>query len=137
MTSTSRVSLTVETNISHSLRAAQVCSMFDAPPEDKCVKVYDFDFPWNSEPWNVGLVVGPSGSGKSTVAKHVWGPIKPLEWTGDGVVDDFDCSVEETSQALGSVGFNTIPAWLRPHRVLSMGEQFRTEMARRIIGTDD
>lgn len=112
--------------------------MFDAPLEAKSVRVYDFDFPWDAEPWNVGLVVGPSGSGKSTVMRHVWGERVPLVWDGDGIVDDFAAySVEDTSTALGSVGLNTIPAWLRPHRVLSMGEQFRAEMARRILSDED
>jgi len=52
-------------------------------------------------------------------------------------VDDFESSisVREVSEACQSVGFNTIPAWLRPFAVLSNGERFRVEMARRILET--
>lgn len=139
MTSPNRISLTVQTEVSQSLRAQQVCSMFDAPPETKCEKKYDIDFPWDAQPWNVGLVVGPSGSGKSTVLKHVWGERPPLKWSGAGIIDDFADrdSVEKIANAIGSVGFSTPPAWLRPHRVLSMGEQFRAEIARRILSDED
>ena len=43
-------------------------------------------------------------------------------WTGS--------SREAVSKALGAVGFNTIPAWLRSFHVLSNGEKFRAEIAR-------
>jgi hypothetical protein len=36
-----------------------------------------------------------------------------------------------------SVGFNTIPAWMRPFAVPSNGEKFRVEMARRLIEAGD
>lgn len=135
----SRISFAVDTDVSHSLRANQVCSMFDAPLEAKCAKAYDLDFPWDEQPWNVGLVVGPSGSGKSTVARHIWGTREPLRWDGAGIVDDFPegMSTEQIANAVNSVGFSTPPAWLRPHRVLSMGEQFRAEVARRMMGDED
>src|SRR5690606_32144857 len=35
--------------------------------------------------------------------------------------------------ACQAVGFNTIPAWLRPFAVLSNGERFRAELARRLV----
>jgi GNAT superfamily N-acetyltransferase len=35
--------------------------------------------------------------------------------------------------ALSAVGLGTVPSWLRPFHVLSMGERFRAEMARIII----
>jgi len=109
--------------------------MFDAPPEEKCEKVYAIDFPYDAEPWNVGLIVGPSGSGKSTVLRHVWGDPPALRWDGAGVVDDFPdgMSVEQISSAISSVGFSSPPAWVRPHRVLSVGEQFRVDIARRLV----
>lgn len=36
-----------------------------------------------------------------------------------------------------AVGFNTIPAWLRPFAVLSNGEKFRVELARRMLEAGD
>ena len=36
-----------------------------------------------------------------------------------------------------AVGFNTIPAWLRPYGVLSNGEKFRVDLARRLLEGGD
>ena len=138
MTST-QVSFTLKTEISQSLRANQVCSMFDAPVAETCERGFDIEFPWNEQPWNVGVVVGPSGSGKSSVLRHVWGESPALRWDAAGLVDDFpeSATTEEISSALSSVGFSTVPAWLRPHRVLSVGEQFRADVARRLMSDAD
>lgn len=40
--------------------------------------------------------------------------------------------MRDVSAACQAVGFNTIPAWLRPYRVLSTGERFRVDLARRL-----
>lgn len=109
--------------------------MFDCPPQEKQRLEWKADLPIESRAWNVGLIVGPSGCGKTTVAKHLW----PREfeyapdWHKPTVIDCFPSDVEETSKALNSVGFSTIPAWLRPYSVLSNGEKFRVDIARRMI----
>jgi hypothetical protein len=56
-------------------------------------------------------------------------------WDAKSVIDDFDATtgVEAITQACASVGFNTVPAWLRPFHVLSNGEQFRVDLARRLL----
>lgn len=41
-------------------------------------------------------------------------------------------SFDEVTAALASVGLGTVPAWLRPYRVLSNGEHFRADLARLI-----
>jgi ABC-type thiamine transport system ATPase subunit len=112
--------------------------MFDAPVAEKSSLRWSFDFPYESDPWNVGLIVGPSGSGKSTVMRSVFGMPEPLAWSSPSMIDDFakGLSVSDISDALGSVGFNTIPAWTRPFSVLSNGEQFRADLARRVLETD-
>jgi ABC-type lipoprotein export system ATPase subunit/GNAT superfamily N-acetyltransferase len=134
-----RVNVSVESAVSESLRARQVSSMFDAPPQSKCRIEWSLDVDLESAPWNVGLVVGPSGSGKTTFLRHFWGEPKPLEWAGAGVVDDFakGISVETIAGVCQAVGFNTIPAWMRPHAVLSNGEKFRVELARRLLEDGD
>ncbi len=134
-----RIKIAVESEISTTTRARQVAAMFDVPVADKCRLEWDLDFPHDAEPWNVGLVVGPSGSGKSTVMRHVWGEPPKLSWNARSVVDDFDSSLrmQNITDALSAVGFNTIPAWLRPHAVLSNGEQFRVDLARRILELPD
>jgi hypothetical protein len=135
----SKIDITVSSENSRSMRARQVSAMFDVPPQDKCELTWKGEFPYDAEPWNVGLVVGPSGSGKSTIAQTVFGKAPDLDWSAPSVIDDFapSLSVEAISGACGAVGFNTIPAWLRPHRVLSNGERFRIDVARRLLELPD
>ncbi len=137
-----KVDITVESKVSTSVRARQVGAMFDAPVNEKCSLRWDLELPiaeGEGEPWNVGLVVGPSGSGKSTVMKHVWGAQQAMTWAGASVVDDFDVklSMDKVAEVCSAVGFNTIPAWMRPFHVLSNGEQFRVDLARRLLELTD
>ncbi len=129
------VDIVVDGDISTSTRACQVSSMFDAPPQEKAHLEWHLQIDLDSTPWNVGLVVGPSGSGKTTVMRHLWGEPRSLEWNGKGVVDDFakGLTIEQISSVCQAVGFNTIPAWMRPYSVLSNGEKFRVELARRLL----
>ncbi len=136
-----RVDLVVETKVSRSPRARQLEGMFDVPPAEKARLEWHADVPFEAKPWNVGLIVGPSGAGKSLIAKQLFGDLVdvPLTWKGKSVIDDFrpNLSIEDVTKACQAVGFNTVPAWLRPFKVLSNGEQFRAEMARRILELDD
>lgn len=129
----------VESAISTSVRARQVSSMFDVPAQSKARLEWDIEVPGNDELWNVGLIVGPSGAGKSSVMRHVYGEMPALEWGAASVVDDFrkGLSVEAITEACSAVGFNTIPAWLRPFAVLSNGERFRVDLARRMLELPD
>lgn len=117
------------------MRVRQVSAMFDCPVQEKSSLHWQFDFPHEAQPWNVGLIVGPSGSGKSTVARSQFGSMPVLKWDDRSLIDNFPakCSIEQITTSLGSVGLNTIPAWSRPFHVLSNGEQFRADIARRIV----
>lgn len=131
----------IESEVELSTRAKQVCGMFDVPVNKKNQLHWAINAPIEDKPWSIGLIVGPSGSGKSTIGKYLYPDFieKKLEWKGSCVIDDFDkrFSLEEITNACSSVGFNTIPAWLRPYSVLSNGEKFRVEMARRILEDQD
>lgn len=133
------VDFVVSTQLSSSVRARQVCSMFDVPPEEKCTRRWTGELPIEERDWNVGLIVGPSGCGKSTIMKQVFGEEPEFEWKSASMIDDFkdDLSIEEISNACNTVGFNTIPAWLRPFYVLSNGERFRADLARRLCEVKD
>ena len=136
-----RVDVVRETDVSTSIRARQLEGMFDVPPAKKCRVEWHGNVPYDELPWNVGLIVGPSGSGKSTIARELFGERVdwPLKWKGKSVVDDFatNMSMEQIATVCQAVGFNTIPAWLRPYAVLSTGEKFRVELARRLLECDD
>jgi len=134
-----KLDVTVRSKVSASTRARQVASMFDCPAGDKCELSWKAEVPIETFDWNVGLIVGPSGSGKSTIARALFGDRPPAEWRAASVIDDFAAplTVQQISEACSSVGFNTIPAWLRPYAVLSNGEKFRVEVARAMLEAPD
>ena len=132
-----QIDVHVKTNVSTSVRAKQLSSMFDVPAQERHELAWKIDAPWEEKPWNVGLIVGPSGSGKSTIAEATFAKPRKLKWGGASVIDDFKdaASVDDIATACQAVGFNTIPAWLRPYDVLSTGEQFRVTLARMMLET--
>lgn len=133
------VDFVVESEISQTLRVRQLGSMFDCPVEDKSRIEFKLKFPYDKEDWNVGLVVGPSGSGKTSVMRQVWGEPPELEWKAPSLIDDFpeELAVKDVAAACSAVGFNTVPAWMRPYAVLSNGEKFRVDVARRMLELPD
>ncbi len=135
------VDVVVETKISRTPRSRQVESIFDVPPGETSKLEWKGDLAYEEREWNVGLIVGPSGSGKSTIGASLFGEnFHPeLSWGGASVIDDCakGLKVQQISKAFSAVGFNTIPAWLRPYHVLSNGEKFRVELARRLLELPD
>jgi len=116
-------------------RVMQIESMFDVPVEEKSTVTWNVDLPIQDMNWNIGLIVGPSGAGKTTVAKEMFGKniVSGFDWNRDkAIVDSFPAGmgIKDIIKCLTSVGFNTIPSWLRPFHVLSNGEQFRVTIAR-------
>jgi ABC-type lipoprotein export system ATPase subunit len=134
-----QIDVAVETKVSTSVRAQQLSAAFDVPPQDRHELEWHIDAPIESNHWNVGLIVGPSGSGKSTILRNVFGESSHVDWGGLSVIDDFDSShsIDDIASACSAVGFNTIPAWLRPFNVLSNGEQFRVTLARLLLDTQE
>lgn len=133
------VNIIVQSKVSKTSRVKQLSAMFDVPAREASSLEWKGDFPFDAEPWNVGLIVGPSGCGKTQIASRFFGEMPQLEWNAASVIDDFakTLSIADISAVCQSVGFNTIPAWMRPHAVLSNGEKFRVEMARRLLELPD
>lgn len=119
----------------NSYRAARVKSLFNA--ENGCnfdLEIDGVDLDWG---WNIGVVVGASGSGKTSIGRMIFGENKIHDyhegWAADKPIIDCiapDGDFNEVTGALASVGLGDVPAWLRPFRVLSNGEQFRAGLAR-------
>ena len=124
-----------------SYRAARVKSLFNA--ENGC----NFDLEIEADlsgDWNIGVVVGPSGSGKTSIGRVIFGDDLIHDytqgWAPDRPIVDEIASAgdfNEVTGALASVGLGDVPAWLRPFRVLSNGEQFRAGLARLICDKPD
>ena len=136
-----KIDVSVETKIERTSRVKQLEAMFDVPAAEMSRLEWRGEVPIESMDWNVGLIVGPSGCGKSTIAKQMFGDAyhPELTWRAGSVIDDFprECGMDAIAAACQAVGFNTIPGWMRPFVVLSNGEKFRVELARRILGLPD
>lgn len=105
-------------------------------------KVFDYQFdgevqeevqiPVIPSDFNIGLIVGSSGSGKSTILHSLFGNEDVIMWDNTKSIASHFASFEEASDKFGAVGLNSIPTWLKPYNVLSNGEKFRADMARRL-----
>jgi GNAT superfamily N-acetyltransferase len=81
----------------------------------------------------IGLIVGPSGSGKTLLLRQfgeeeipVWNPNKAVA-SASHFTD-----VADLTRRLGAVGLNSVPSWCSPYQVLSNGEKFRADCARKL-----
>ena len=99
---------------------------------DGTSKFYPWILPSNiPKDFKIGVIVGSSGSGKSTLLKN-FGIEESPEWdTTKSIVSHFE-SPDEAINRLGAVGLNTIPSWYKPYDVLSNGEKFRADLARKL-----
>jgi len=99
---------------------------------DGTSKFYPWILPSNiPKQFKIGVIVGSSGSGKSTLLKN-FGVEDSPEWDGTkSIVSHFE-SPDESINKLGAVGLNTIPSWYKPYHVLSNGEKFRADLARKL-----
>ena len=117
-------------------RAEKVKSLFNA--ENGHTWEHTANLPIEDEGWQIGLIVGPSGSGKTSIGKQIWdsGITNLTEgWNPNlPIIEDIapSKSMNEVTSALSAVGLGDVPAWLRPFKVLSNGEQFRAGLARLI-----
>lgn len=118
-----------------SYRAARVKSLFNVESGANFRLEAELDI--ESAPWQIGVIVGPSGSGKTSLGRAMWGAdaVYAPAWPADAPIIDAIApggSFDTAAAALASVGLGSVPSWLRPHGVLSNGEQFRANLARLI-----
>ena len=131
---TDKIKIHNRVNDFNSYRAARVKSLFNA--ENGCNFDFEIDVDLSGD-WQIGVVVGPSGSGKTSIGKVIFGENLIHDYTKNWsenkpIIDDIapDGDFNEVTGALASVGLGDVPAWLRPFKVLSNGEQFRAGLAR-------
>lgn len=90
-----------------------------------------WDKPTLPERFGIGLIVGPSGSGKSLLLKQFGEEVNP-KWNPKKAIVSHFASPTDALDRLMAVGLNSIPSWCRPFHILSIGEQFRANLARRL-----
>lgn len=127
---------------SRSYRSARVRSLFNVEPEQASTFTISAELPTDETDWQIGLIVGPSGSGKSTLAREAFGAgamHDGFAWTAAPIIDQIGAGRDfnEVVGALSAVGLGSCPSWLRPFQVLSIGEQFRAELARLLLEGGD
>jgi len=87
--------------------------------------------------WQIGLIVGNSGTGKTTIAKELFNAeyITSFKYENNAVIDDMpkNKTVQEITQAFNSVGFNSVPSWIKPYFVLSNGQKMRVDLANALL----
>lgn len=91
--------------------------------------------------WNIGLIVGGSGTGKTTIINELFKDyiIKDFKYDNSvSVIDNMpkDMETKEIEKMFYSVGFGSVPSWLKPYNVLSNGEKMRVDLARALLEKD-
>ena len=90
--------------------------------------------------WQIGVIWGGSGTGKTTIARELFGDdmIIGFEYHAKSVVDDMpkNCDMVEIEKMFYSVGFGSVPSWMKPYSVLSNGEKMRVDLARALLEKD-
>ena len=81
--------------------------------------------------FKLGVIVGSSGSGKSTLLKNFGVEESPTWDPNKSIISHFE-TPEDGINKLTAVGLNTIPSWYKPYDVLSNGEKFRADLARKL-----
>lgn len=94
--------------------------------------VTEIHVPVFPEDFQIGLIVGSSGSGKTTLLRSQFGDEEQVEWDNRKAVISNFASVDDGIELLCAAGLSSIPAWCKPYSVLSTGEKFRADIARRL-----
>lgn len=81
--------------------------------------------------FKIGIIVGSSGSGKSTLLKEFGQEESPVWDSNKAILSHFK-NPDDAINRLTSVGLNSVPSWYKPYHVLSNGEKFRADLARKI-----
>lgn len=127
-----------ENKVDKTFRVAKIMNDFDVKVEHSNENfIGTIDLP---KIWNIGLIVGNSGTGKSTIAKEIFKNeyINNFEYKHKSVIDDMPQSktMEEIEKMFYTVGFGSVPSWLKPYKVLSNGEKMRVDLARALLEND-
>ena len=110
--------------------------------DNNIFKIFDYNFNGESSflvptlpelpsEFHIGVICGSSGSGKSTILKQ-FGEEEIVKWDNSKTIASHFNSQEDAIDRLGAVGLNSVPTWSKPRNVLSNGEGFRADLARKL-----
>lgn len=126
-----------KSEIKTTFKVSKIMSDFDVKEEHSNeIFTGNIEYP---DKWQIGLIVGGSGTGKTTIAKELYGNLiyDDFEYTASSVIDDMpSTNVEEIQRMFYTVGFGSVPSWLKPYHVLSNGEKMRVDLARKLLSEE-
>lgn len=127
-----------ESNIDKTFRVSTVMADFDLKIEQANETFKGaINIPDN---WNIGVIVGGSGTGKTTIARELFSNdiITGFEYNSKSVIDDMpkNKNMDEITKMFYTVGFGSVPSWIKPYNVLSNGEKMRVDLARALLEND-
>lgn len=126
-----------KSEIKNTFKVSKVMSDFDVKPEHSD-EIFTGSIEYPDE-WQIGLIVGGSGTGKTTIARELYGDLiyDDFEYTASSVIDDMPSeNIEEIQRMFYTVGFGSVPSWLKPYHVLSNGEKMRVDLARKLLSEE-
>ena len=133
------VNIKRESKPSSSFRVSCVRNEFDYQPEivqENITGVLDIP-----DEWNIGCIVGGSGTGKTTILNEIFPDtiVRLPASRADSVIDDMPdgVGVKDIETMFTSIGFSSVPSWLKPYRVLSNGEKMRADLAYTLLSAND
>lgn len=124
--------ITLKNQINHDQYTDYVFESFDIEKTDEKQVVIDANLEKLPDDFNIGVVYGGSGTGKTTILKNYFnvGFTAAQFDNSKSLISNFDwMTPEEAGMLLSAMGLASVPTWLRPHNVLSNGEQYRAELA--------
>lgn len=125
--------------IPETFRVSKIRGDFDFQPSE-VVEHFQGEIKF-SKNWKIGVIYGASGTGKSTIARQLFGDWMAVARNHDAknaVVDDMPkgVSVDQITKMFYSLGFSSVPSWLKPYNVLSNGEKMRVDLAEALLQSD-
>jgi ABC-type lipoprotein export system ATPase subunit len=113
--------------------------MFDFTPPPTQPRFEPFDLkPLLTTSFTIGIVVGSSGSGKTQALLNAGfdpqleNEVGLYDWHPSFCILDHFAISSHAIQMLTAAGFNSVPQWFKPFHMLSNGEQYRAQLARRL-----
>jgi GNAT superfamily N-acetyltransferase len=122
--------------------AVKTCQVRTDEITDRISECFDYEFTGQSlyEPhkkphlpkhFGIGVIYGSSGSGKSSLLQS-FGEEEQIHWDCNKAIASHFESADDAIERLSATGLNSIPSWMKPYHVLSNGEAFRADLARRL-----